>query len=431
VARESDESCEYVLKSHQLLKIAELLPREIFGILALCNPISSLLESNVHQVHEIVQKAREYKGTLNSIQVSLNLNENGTLNGEATNGSKVVEEDQTNKSNVMDKLVHFMAYDSESILNCPHDLSHRQQDKQQHQGGEGDLDESTFQHVDLKETTNLNDLLIKPNSQLVRPSLPADLLNVSSSAQSHLFHKKPLHSNENRKLIDKVNLIRQQIRNPFELFLPNELRVNSGNGIDEAHCWNLIKTDAIQKRNVHESVAGSSQEEATNGHTSTSDNNMIPLRQQFKFEKFAATSGAGVEQHKAKKKKKEVDFTDAIIEYNRKKMKTEPVLGEQVEEGELDEIETEEKEKFDQLAQKIQDNLRSLSDSVKNATFTGYDAQEMNKMFQKSSQQTNESTSGQHGSRQSKYGKMNKRRNTNAVTRSKHNQSATFRSNSK
>lgn len=429
VARESDESCEYVLKSHQLLKIAELLPREIFGILALCNPISSLLESSVHQVHEIVQKAREYKGTLNSIQLSLNLNENGALNGETTNAPKLVEEESANKSNVMDKLVHFMAYDSESILNCPHDLSHRQQDKQQHQGGEGDdLDASTFQHVDLNEINNLNELLIKPNSQLVKPDLPADLLNMSSCAQSHLFHKKPLNSNENRKLIDKVNLIREQIKNPFELFLPNELRVNKGDGVDETHYWNLIKTDARQQRDVQQSATGMSQDEEINGHKSANDNNMIPLRQQFKFEKFAATSGA-VEQHKAKKKKKDVDFTDAIIEYNRKKMKTEPVLGEQVEEGELDEIETEERERFDQLAKKIQDNLKSLSDSVKNATFTGYDAQEMNKMFQKPSQSTNEP--GQHASRQSKYGKMNKRRNTNAVTRSNHNQSATFRSNSK
>jgi exosome complex exonuclease RRP6 len=428
VARESDESCEYVLKSHQLLKIAELLPREIFGILALCNPISSLLESNVHQVHEIVQKAREYKGTLNSIQLSLNLNENGAFNGELANGRKVVEEELVNKSNVMDKLVHFMAYDSESILNCPHDLSHRQQDKQQHQGGDDDLDESTFQHVDLNETKNLNDLLIKPNNQLVQPALPADLINISSSAQSRLFHKKPLNSNENRKLIDKVNFIREQIKNPFELFLPNELRANNNDRVDESEYWNLIKTDARHKRDAHIFSTDANQEEATNGNQSANESSMIPLKQQFKFEKFVASSGASGQQ-KAKKKKKDVDFTDAIIEYNRKKMKTEPVLGDRIEEGELEEIEEEEKEKFDQLAQKIQDNLKSLSDSVKNATFTGYDAQQMNKMFQKPSQSTNES--GQHASRQSKYGKINKRRNTNAVTRSKHNQSATFRSNSK
>ena len=73
IARESDESCEYVLKSHQLLKIAELLPREIYGILALCNPISNLLEASVHEMHDIIKTAREYKGTSTSIELGLNL----------------------------------------------------------------------------------------------------------------------------------------------------------------------------------------------------------------------------------------------------------------------------------------------------------------------------------------------------------------------
>ncbi len=72
MARECDESCEYVLKSHQLLKIAELLPREIYGILALCNPLSTIVETNVHEMLEIVKEAREYKGTTNIIEIGLN-----------------------------------------------------------------------------------------------------------------------------------------------------------------------------------------------------------------------------------------------------------------------------------------------------------------------------------------------------------------------
>ena len=51
MAREADESCDYVLKSHQMLKIAELMPREIYGIQALCNPVSTLLQQHVHEVH--------------------------------------------------------------------------------------------------------------------------------------------------------------------------------------------------------------------------------------------------------------------------------------------------------------------------------------------------------------------------------------------
>lgn len=61
MAREHDESTDYVLKSHQLLRIAELLPREIYGILALCNPISSIVETCVHEMHDIVKAAREFK----------------------------------------------------------------------------------------------------------------------------------------------------------------------------------------------------------------------------------------------------------------------------------------------------------------------------------------------------------------------------------
>lgn len=61
-ARDHDESCEFVLKNHQLLKIAELLPREIYGILALCNPISFIVENNVFQIHEIIKEAREFTG---------------------------------------------------------------------------------------------------------------------------------------------------------------------------------------------------------------------------------------------------------------------------------------------------------------------------------------------------------------------------------
>ena len=61
IAREYDESTDYVLKSHQLLRIAELLPREIYGIMALCNPISSIVEACVHEMHEIVKAAREFK----------------------------------------------------------------------------------------------------------------------------------------------------------------------------------------------------------------------------------------------------------------------------------------------------------------------------------------------------------------------------------
>jgi exosome complex exonuclease RRP6 len=89
IARETDESCEYVLKTHQLLKIAELLPREIYGILALCNPLSHVVQTSVHEMHEVIKSAREYKGvftiadingTSENANVSTNNVEAGGLN---------------------------------------------------------------------------------------------------------------------------------------------------------------------------------------------------------------------------------------------------------------------------------------------------------------------------------------------------------------
>ncbi len=80
IARETDESCEYVLKSHQLLKIAELLPREIYGILALCTPISHVVQTSVHEMNEAIKSAREYKGVFTIADI------NGT-NSELANAS--------------------------------------------------------------------------------------------------------------------------------------------------------------------------------------------------------------------------------------------------------------------------------------------------------------------------------------------------------
>lgn len=59
IAREEDESCPYVLPNHMLLQIAEALPREMQGVLALCNPIPPLVRTNLNQVHQIILRARE------------------------------------------------------------------------------------------------------------------------------------------------------------------------------------------------------------------------------------------------------------------------------------------------------------------------------------------------------------------------------------
>jgi len=57
-ARVEDESPQYVLPNHMLLQIAELLPREVQGLLACCSPVPPLLRQQLTVVHKLVLAAR-------------------------------------------------------------------------------------------------------------------------------------------------------------------------------------------------------------------------------------------------------------------------------------------------------------------------------------------------------------------------------------
>ena len=59
LARDEDESPGYVLPNHMLFQISEILPREIGGVLACCNPIPILLRQQQHEVFFLVQQARD------------------------------------------------------------------------------------------------------------------------------------------------------------------------------------------------------------------------------------------------------------------------------------------------------------------------------------------------------------------------------------
>lgn len=59
IARLEDESTGYVLPNHMLMHISENLPREMQGVLACCNPVPPLVRQNLHQLHQILLKARE------------------------------------------------------------------------------------------------------------------------------------------------------------------------------------------------------------------------------------------------------------------------------------------------------------------------------------------------------------------------------------
>ncbi|XP_067005258.2 exosome complex component 10 homolog [Anabrus simplex] len=98
-AREEDESTGYVLPNHMLLQIAELLPREMQGILACCNPIPPLVRQNLVALHQIVLKAREQS------LVKAVIEEETRIRPAAQSWTKI---------------------DLESPLHCPHDLTKKE-----------------------------------------------------------------------------------------------------------------------------------------------------------------------------------------------------------------------------------------------------------------------------------------------------------------
>ncbi|GLH13589.1 Exonuclease mut-7 homolog [Gryllus bimaculatus] len=99
-AREEDESTGYVLPNHMLMSIADVLPREMQGILALCSPIPPLVRQNLVKLHQIVLKAREQSLT------------------------RPVMEDEARMRPIAQ--VVWNKLDLDSPLYCPHDMKYRQ-----------------------------------------------------------------------------------------------------------------------------------------------------------------------------------------------------------------------------------------------------------------------------------------------------------------
>ena len=428
IARECDESCEYVLRNHHLLKIAELLPREIYGILALCNPLSNIVESNVHEILEIIKAAREFKGVLTALSNPELENKSQSLNGSFKEAS----------SSVLESIVHLTTYDPNNVINSAHDFPQ----------------EAIEQQEDTTQTSiNLNDIFIKPVS--VDLSLPDDLSPNTVCPLVELFNKDfglktPQDSSPavklNKKvkqLEEKINKIKQSIENPFKMFLPVEFRQAASQLDVEVRKWSLLKPrEVTTTQQVDKEVP---KMDVTEKPADKIDVTMIPLKQQYKFEKF---SGA---ERKPKKRSfnKNVDFTDAIIEYNKSKVEKINALGS----SDLDrapnqnddmdhEIEVQQKKLDDLMQQRIRSNLQLLSQqtmsqasdeqaataaskSSPEAAFV-YNIETMNKVFTKPDMVANKFDPASK-IRKANHSKVNKRRMTNAVTRSKNNQSVTYK----
>jgi ribonuclease D len=448
IARESDESCEYVLKSHQLLKIAELLPREIYGILALCNPLSAIVEAYVHEMHEIVKEAREYKGTNNLIEIGMNLsntekNISALMNKLSPFG--LINQKESNKNNAMDSIVQFAKYDPDNILNCPHDFPHKYQESLN--SDQMDIQQANDTSVAIDEVSklSLNDILIKPSNKISQLDMPKSLdVSHTGSSLTDLFSKS---SNEQintikniKKLEEKVREIKSSMKSPFEFFLPREIRKITQDD-NTAPKWNLIKSvnenEAYNQAQIN--IADLLPQE-----TATNDINMIPLKQQYKKEKHLLLG------HDKKKKKllKNVDFSDAIIEYNKSKIEKINALG-SIQEEENSELNDQSQQLNELINKKLSENLKSLSQQVKVGSFefgsdvgasSGsaanessegeffYDPNNMNKIFSKpQSSKDNIKYDPSSRLKQNKFDKINKRRQTNLVSRAKHNLTFTYK----
>jgi ribonuclease D len=406
ISRENDESCDYVLKNHQLLKIAELLPREIYGILALCNPVSHIVEANLHQIHEIITKAREYK---------------------IENQLEVVDNDkQHQQQSAVNTFIHLPLYDPDNILNCPHDSAHFNARNE-------DIDVDVVSSI-----SKFSDLLIKPNK--IELNIPNDIIFSIDKASLFVDNvKQGLLTNNNKdnrvkrklKVKSRIDLIINSMKNPFEKYLPNDLRRQD---IDEDEKWTLLQKTKIELVNkpvdLNEFVQAKVED--------LPDNNLIPLKLQLKQQQKEKEGESNTlnpikTTKKMKKLIKELELNNAIEARNRRREQESAALGGVNRNNNNNEYVMDESASSaicSNLAL-IAANVRGNNNSNEEATEFSYDNQNFNEMFNKNKYKNQKNVYDPSSKLNNvKFGRVGKKRNFNqaaSVSRSKNNQSATFK----
>jgi len=384
-ARQADESCEYVLKKHQMLKIAELLPREIHGILALCNPVSSIVETNLHQIHELIMQARDFKAA-------------AVLDNQA--GEEIEPKFAI--------FTHLPLYDENNLIHCPHDnLSHSNADI-------------------AMEATNVNSSALSIEEMLIKPNDVQSLRHeIRSSSFGELFSTDDLMAMNKRraKLTEKVNLIKGSMTNPFEKYMPlaaRHIRQSQDIVVDDSLKWVLIRPSEVKSKAV---VAQKIQQEVSKSVEAQYD--VIPLRSQVKSER--------IDQNLKKKfKKARKDMTDAIIEYNRTNTTNRSALGGQQATGEPEEGEITASDAISSNLKMIAAQAKSIANRNENLPEYQYQKHDLNKMFtnSKAEQKRQNAKVYDPSSRvkNAKFGKVQKKhRVTNNLNRGGNNKMATFK----
>ena len=325
----------------------------------------------------------------------------------------------------------------------------------------------------------LKDLLLKPSlttttttattttvvaqADIALPLLPNDMAPTNECPVAESFSKRSppneANSRETRgKIVEKVRAIKSSIANPFELFLPAEFRTQRGveaatAGAAGANVWTLIRSRAGDE--LSQQASSSSATAAAASAAAAVEVNMIPLKQQVRMEKHQAGNGGGKKAFAKKNHKslKGVDLTDAIIEFNRRRVAETRALGGATSDDDEPSasastptvVKTEQSEELNELiSRRVAENLRSLSAQVKSgeanvnssdsppppqqkAAFS-YGQEHMSALFAKPvAAHNNNEYDPTAKIKPNRFDRMNKRRSTNALTRAKHSQSVTFK----
>ncbi|XP_071450937.1 exosome complex component 10 homolog isoform X2 [Hetaerina americana] len=182
VAREEDESYGYVLPNHMLLQISEILPREIQGILACCNPIPPLVRQHLVSLHQIILRAREQPLVKVVSQEEV----------------EMARASAATRSGGLDPLT--------SPLLCPHDLSHCHEYRD---------DLSTLLGDSTSEASKSTLLCGMPSHESTTKS---SAINLKDGAYVALFGYEAFKEEEDSKAAVIKNLKNLQFTSPYQRY---------------------------------------------------------------------------------------------------------------------------------------------------------------------------------------------------------------------
>ncbi|RUS79080.1 hypothetical protein EGW08_013166 [Elysia chlorotica] len=200
-----------------LLQIAEILPRERQGVLACCNPIPPLVRQSLMEIHAMVLQARE---------VAL---------------IKVEKRPVVQPSND-----HHPKYDVNSLLTCPHDMSH--------------MDQS----LDHLEQAMPEDALVSNTGSMFGKTAPEAASSItlkttpSITAYEWKDHQIPTTSTAKR-LAERV---KGSFSNPFAKFMPSNLRESASIIQPQSSDMWVLKASNVVKVSSEASVSSAASTDA-------------------------------------------------------------------------------------------------------------------------------------------------------------------------